>query len=297
MDGIALARILRSFARRPQIVFVTAYDEHAVDAFELRAVDYLMKPVRADRVAEAVRRLCPAPRRRGRRRRERAGGAGRRHPVRPPLPGALRRGPGRLRPAAHRRREPPGPHVAGRAGAALAATSPRIHRSTLVSLAHVRELRMDDGHCTVASTTSSSSSAAGTPASCGTACCTGAGPHDRRIRITHPADHRRALGPAPPARPGRSTSSPCSASSTWIAAAQPAADGVRRVRRDDRAAARRGRWPSPSGHAGADHGARHPAAVGPGRLRHLSGPGGIGYVAVRLAERNERAFAALMHQR
>src|SRR4051794_5315795 len=61
MDGIALARVLRSFAHRPQIVFVTAYDEHAVDAFELRAVDYVMKPVRAARVAEAVRRLCPAP--------------------------------------------------------------------------------------------------------------------------------------------------------------------------------------------------------------------------------------------
>src|SRR4051812_7089022 len=59
MDGIALARILRSFAHCPQIVFVTAYDEHAVDAFELRAVDYLMKPVRANRVAEAVGRLCP----------------------------------------------------------------------------------------------------------------------------------------------------------------------------------------------------------------------------------------------
>src|SRR6476620_126629 len=61
MDGIALARVLRSFAHRPQIVFVTAYDEHAVDAFELRAVDYVMKPVRAARVAEAVRRLGPVP--------------------------------------------------------------------------------------------------------------------------------------------------------------------------------------------------------------------------------------------
>src|SRR3954454_9489874 len=59
MDGIALARVLRSFAHRPQIVFVTAYDEHAVDAFELRAVAYVMKPVRAARVAEAVGRLCP----------------------------------------------------------------------------------------------------------------------------------------------------------------------------------------------------------------------------------------------
>src|SRR5690349_12902578 len=61
MDGIALARVLRGFAHRPQVVFVTAYDEHAVDAFELRAVDYVMKPVRAARVAEAVRRLGPVP--------------------------------------------------------------------------------------------------------------------------------------------------------------------------------------------------------------------------------------------
>src|SRR3954452_6570659 len=61
MDGIALTRILSNFAHRPRIVFVTAYDEHAVDAFELHAVDYVMKPVRAGRVAEAVRRLCPVP--------------------------------------------------------------------------------------------------------------------------------------------------------------------------------------------------------------------------------------------
>ena len=49
MDGIALARVLARFTDRPQIVFVTAYDDHAVDAFELDATDYLMKPVRASR--------------------------------------------------------------------------------------------------------------------------------------------------------------------------------------------------------------------------------------------------------
>ena len=48
------------FAERPRIVFVTAYDDHAVDAFELQAVDYVMKPVRADRIAEAVRRAVTA---------------------------------------------------------------------------------------------------------------------------------------------------------------------------------------------------------------------------------------------
>src|ERR1700685_2940085 len=58
LDGMDLARVLARFAQRPQIVFVTAYDEHAVDAFDLRAADYVMKPVRPQRLAEAVRRLA-----------------------------------------------------------------------------------------------------------------------------------------------------------------------------------------------------------------------------------------------
>ncbi|HEU4947251.1 MAG TPA: LytTR family DNA-binding domain-containing protein [Kribbella sp.] len=57
LDGIDLARVLSKFASRPQIVFVTAYDEHAVAAFDLEAADYVMKPVRAERLAEAVRRV------------------------------------------------------------------------------------------------------------------------------------------------------------------------------------------------------------------------------------------------
>jgi len=60
LDGMALARVLARFAERPQVVFVTAYDEHAVDAFEVRATDYVMKPVRAARVSEAVRRVVTA---------------------------------------------------------------------------------------------------------------------------------------------------------------------------------------------------------------------------------------------
>ena len=58
--GLDLARVLSRFSVRPQIVFVTAHDEHAVDAFELRAIDYVMKPVRAERLAEAVRRVVVA---------------------------------------------------------------------------------------------------------------------------------------------------------------------------------------------------------------------------------------------
>ncbi len=60
LDGLDLARVLARFSRRPQVVFVTAYDQHAVDAFELRATDYVMKPVRAERLSEAVRRVVEA---------------------------------------------------------------------------------------------------------------------------------------------------------------------------------------------------------------------------------------------
>lgn len=61
LDGIDLASVLSKFRPpRPRIVFVTAYDEHAVAAFELDAADYVMKPVRAERLAEAVRRIVTA---------------------------------------------------------------------------------------------------------------------------------------------------------------------------------------------------------------------------------------------
>jgi DNA-binding LytR/AlgR family response regulator len=60
LDGVELARVVSRFAHRPQIIFVTAYDDRAVDAFEVQAVDYLLKPVRADRLAEAVRRAVTA---------------------------------------------------------------------------------------------------------------------------------------------------------------------------------------------------------------------------------------------
>lgn len=60
LSGLELARVLSRFERRPQIVFVTAYDEHAVDAFELHVVDYLLKPVGQERLAEAVRRVFEA---------------------------------------------------------------------------------------------------------------------------------------------------------------------------------------------------------------------------------------------
>ena len=60
LTGLDLAKILARFAQPPQLVFVTAYDEHAVVAFDLKALDYVMKPVRAERLAEAVRRVDDA---------------------------------------------------------------------------------------------------------------------------------------------------------------------------------------------------------------------------------------------
>jgi two-component system response regulator AlgR len=56
MDGIELARHLRRLARPPAIVFTTAYDEYAVRAFDVHAVDYLLKPIRRARLAEALAR-------------------------------------------------------------------------------------------------------------------------------------------------------------------------------------------------------------------------------------------------
>ncbi len=62
LTGIELAQVLSRFKTPPVAVFVTAHDQHAVDAFELNAVDYVLKPVRAARLAEAVRRVLAATR-------------------------------------------------------------------------------------------------------------------------------------------------------------------------------------------------------------------------------------------
>ena len=60
LDGLELARVLRRFATPPELVFVTAYDTAAVDAFELHAIDYLLKPVARRRVEEALERVSAA---------------------------------------------------------------------------------------------------------------------------------------------------------------------------------------------------------------------------------------------
>lgn len=56
-DGLALARALRERPVPPPVVFVTAHASHALQAFDLDAVDYLTKPVRAERLQQALRKL------------------------------------------------------------------------------------------------------------------------------------------------------------------------------------------------------------------------------------------------
>ena len=56
LDGLEAARHLADFEPRPAVVFCTAYDEHALSAFDAAAVDYLVKPVRRERLAAALDR-------------------------------------------------------------------------------------------------------------------------------------------------------------------------------------------------------------------------------------------------
>jgi len=56
MDGVEVARHLANLDPAPAIVFVTAHDRHAVEAFEVNALDYLLKPVRAGRLTAALRK-------------------------------------------------------------------------------------------------------------------------------------------------------------------------------------------------------------------------------------------------
>ncbi len=152
LSGLELAKVLSRFRTPPPVVFITAYDEHAVDAFELNAVDYVLKPVREDRLAEAVRRVVEA-----------GGPADTRDeddsiPVE--LGGVTRfisRGEVQYV-EAHgdyaRLHTASGSHLIRSPLTTLeeqwrAAGFVRIHRSLLVSLPHVAEVRMDGGRCTV----------------------------------------------------------------------------------------------------------------------------------------------------
>lgn len=57
MDGMATARQLAALPEAPRVIFTTAYGEHALEAFEAEAVDYLVKPVRKERLQQALQRV------------------------------------------------------------------------------------------------------------------------------------------------------------------------------------------------------------------------------------------------
>ena len=54
LDGLELAKLLRRFTAPPVVVFVTAHESHALEAFEARARGYLLKPVSSERLADAI---------------------------------------------------------------------------------------------------------------------------------------------------------------------------------------------------------------------------------------------------
>jgi two-component system, LytTR family, response regulator AlgR len=57
LDGMGLARVIATLPQPPAVVFVTAHSSHAVQAFELEAVDYLTKPVRLERLQQALQKV------------------------------------------------------------------------------------------------------------------------------------------------------------------------------------------------------------------------------------------------
>ncbi len=59
MDGLETARHLLKMESPPSVIFVTAYEQHALEAFEVQAVDYLLKPVRRERLLAALQRAKP----------------------------------------------------------------------------------------------------------------------------------------------------------------------------------------------------------------------------------------------
>lgn len=149
IDGIVLGRLLAQFATPPCLVYVTAHEEHAVQAFEVKAADYVLKPVRPERLAEAIRRISgdhaaePDP-----------------EPVPVELGGVTRF----VQPAeVHyveaqgdyaRLHTASGSHLVRIPLAVLeerwrSAGLVRIHRSHLVAVGHIIELRLDSGRCTV----------------------------------------------------------------------------------------------------------------------------------------------------
>lgn len=150
LTGLELAQVLSRFRHPPPVVFVTAHEGHAVEAFDLRAVDYVLKPVREERLAEAVRRVLAAG--------GRPTDSDEQIPVeRGGVTRFINRSDiryveaqgdyARLHTAddSYLLRTPLSTLEEEWASAGFV----RIHRSSLVALGHVDEVRMESGRCTV----------------------------------------------------------------------------------------------------------------------------------------------------
>ncbi|MEU0335414.1 LytTR family DNA-binding domain-containing protein [Streptomyces sp. NPDC006193] len=162
LDGLELARLLGGLAAPPLIVFVTAHEDFAVRAFDLKAVDYLLKPLREERFAEAVRRVADLVR---------AGRGPRPAALPPPAPALGDQVPvelggvTRFVPVADiayveaqgdyaRLHTGHGSHLVRIPLSTLedqwrSRGFVRIHRSRLVALGRIEELRLDGGNLTV----------------------------------------------------------------------------------------------------------------------------------------------------
>ena len=57
LDGVLLAKSISKFTKKPYIVFITAYKEHAVEAFEIEAFDYILKPYSESRIVSMLKKL------------------------------------------------------------------------------------------------------------------------------------------------------------------------------------------------------------------------------------------------
>jgi DNA-binding LytR/AlgR family response regulator len=154
LSGLNLARVLARFSAPPPIVFVTAYEQHAVEAFDLSAVDYVLKPVQQSRLAEAVRRV------------NEASGQDALSPLDddPLIPVELGGVTRFIRRSDVRYAESQGDYVRlhTAVGSHLVRGSltmlddqwrdsgfVRIHRQHLIAIAHIREIRLESGRCTV----------------------------------------------------------------------------------------------------------------------------------------------------
>ena len=154
LGGLDLAELLGGFAAPPPIVFVTGHEDFALRAFDLKAVDYLLKPLRGERLSESVRRAAELTRAR----QDPADALGDQIPVE--LAGVTRFVP--IADITHveaqgdyaRLHTPGGSHLLRIPLSTLeerwrSRGFVRIHRSRLVALGHIEELRLDGARVTV----------------------------------------------------------------------------------------------------------------------------------------------------